>query len=82
MEIDFYLLRPPSVKQSKRAFPIVPPDIDKLCRSTLDGISQGLSGKVGDGLLWGDDAQVIELVARKFYADEREPGADITITPM
>jgi len=70
------------VKQNKRAFPIVPPDVDKLARAALDGIGQGLNGKVGDGLVWGDDAQVIELIARKFYADDREPGADITITPM
>ena len=82
VEIDFYLHRPPSVKQNKRAFPIVPPDVDKLARAALDGIGQGLNGKVGDGLVWGDDAQVIELIARKLYADDREPGADITITPM
>lgn len=56
--------------------------VDKLARAVLDGISQGLNGKVGDGLLWGDDAQVIQLVACKFYADEREPGADIVITPL
>jgi Holliday junction resolvase RusA-like endonuclease len=56
--------------------------LDKLARAVLDGISQGLNGKVGDGLLWGDDAQVIELVATKFYADYREPGADIKITSL
>jgi Holliday junction resolvase RusA-like endonuclease len=27
VEIDFYLPRPPSVKASKRALPIVPPDV-------------------------------------------------------
>ena len=82
IEIDFYLVRPPSVKMNKRAFPIVPPDIDKLCRSTLDGVSQGLNGKVGDGLIWADDSLVIELIARKYYADDREPGATITITAL
>jgi Holliday junction resolvase RusA-like endonuclease len=82
VEIVFYLRRPPSVKISKRALPIVPPDLDKLARAVLDGISQGLNGKVGDGLLWGDDAQVIELVATKYYADDREPGADIKITSL
>ena len=61
---------------------IVPPDIDKLCRSTLDGVSQGLNGKVGDGLVWGDDSLVVELIARKFYADDREPGATITISAL
>ena len=82
VEIDFYLVRPPSIKMAKRAFPIVPPDLDKLARGALDGISQGLNGKVGDGLVWGDDALVIELIARKFYADDRKPGADITITAL
>jgi len=63
-----------------RAFPIVPPDVDKLCRGLLDGIGQGVeTGKVGDGVIYGDDSQVIELVARKFYADDREPGAVIRI---
>ena len=82
VEIVFYLHRPPSVKMSKRAFPIVPPDLDKLIRSSLDGISQGLDGKVGNGLLWGDDALAIEIIATKLYADDREPGADITITEL
>jgi len=79
VEIDFYLRRPPSVKISKRALPIVPPDVDKLARAALDGIGQGLNGKAGDGVLWGDDSQVVELIARKYYADDREPGATITI---
>lgn len=82
VEIVFYLRRPPSVKVTKRAMPIVPPDIDKLVRGALDGVSQGLNGKVGDGILWGDDAQVIELIAHKYYADNRFPGADITITEL
>ena len=40
VEIVFYLRRPPSVKVTKRAMPIVPPDIDKLVRGALDGVSQ------------------------------------------
>lgn len=57
--------------------------VDKLARACLDGIGQGVdTGKVGDSLVWGDDSQVVELVARKFYADEREPGATITITAL
>ena len=73
--MDFYLPRPASVKLSKRALPIVPPDVDKLARGLLDGIGQS-------EVIWGDDSQVVELIARKFYADDREPGADITITPL
>jgi len=82
VEIDFYLPRPKTVKVKDRATPIVPPDVDKLARAVLDGIGQGPSGKVGDGLVYGDDSQVVELLARKFYADDREPGANITIIPL
>jgi Holliday junction resolvase RusA-like endonuclease len=83
VEVDFYLPRPSSVSMKKRALPIVPPDLDKLLRSTLDGIGQGVeTGKVGDGMTWGDDSQVVEILARKFYADDREPGAQIRITAL
>jgi len=82
VEIDFYLPRPSSVKFTKRNRPIVPPDLDKLCRAVLDGIGQGLNGKSGDGIVWGDDSQVVELVARKFYADDRDPGARIKISAI
>jgi Holliday junction resolvase RusA-like endonuclease len=77
--VDFFLPRPATVKLSKRALPIVPPDVDKLARALLDGLGQGLNGKVGDGVIYGDDSQVVELLARKFYADDRAPGADIRI---
>ena len=75
LEVDFFLERPKSVKQEKRPLPIVPPDLDKLVRAVGDGIGQS-------GMVWGDDSQIVELVARKFYADGREPGAIITITPL
>jgi len=50
------------------------PDIDKLCRSTLDGIT---------GILLKDDSQVACLMATKQYANEGEYiGAIITINPL
>jgi Holliday junction resolvase RusA-like endonuclease len=82
VEIDFYVTRPPSIKRGKREFPIVPPDVDKLCRAVNDGLNQGPDGKANNGRLWGDDSQVVELVAKKFYADDRAPGADIRIFPL
>lgn len=83
VEVEFYLPRPSSVSMRKRALPIVPPDLDKLLRALLDGIGQGHdTGKVGDGMIWGDDSQVVEIVAKKFYADDRAPGADIRIFPL
>lgn len=82
VEVVFYLPRPQSVKQNKRPFPIVPPDADKLLRGLLDGLGQGMNGKSGDGRLWADDALVIEIVASKLYADDIEPGAEVTVTPL
>lgn len=75
LEIDFYLARPKSVKQSKRPLPIVPPDLDKLIRAVGDGIGQS-------EMIWGDDSQVVELAATKTYADDRDPGATIRIIQL
>lgn len=72
VEVVFYLPRPASVKKSKRPWPIVPPDLDKLCRGLLDGIGQS-------EMIWGDDSQVVALLATKCYADHREPGAFVDI---
>ena len=53
-------------------------DIDKLCRSTLDG----LSAKAG-GTVIKDDSLVVSLKAIKKYAKEDELlGANIFITPF
>lgn len=75
LEVDFFLPRPPSIKIARRAFPIVPPDLDKLVRAVGDGVGQS-------GFIWGDDSQVVEILARKFYADDRASGAIITITAV
>lgn len=75
LEVDFFLPRPPSIKMTKRPLPIVPPDLDKLVRAVGDGIGQS-------GLIWGDDSQVVEVFARKFYADDRESGAIITVIAL
>ena len=50
------------------------PDLDKLCRSTLDGIT---------GVLIKDDSQVVNLICNKVYTNEGElPGALITINQL
>jgi Holliday junction resolvase RusA-like endonuclease len=72
VKVAFYLPRPKTISQEKRPHPIVPPDLDKLARGLLDGIGQS-------EMIWGDDSQVIELLATKHYADGREPGAIIEI---
>lgn len=75
LEIDFFLPRPQSVSQAKRAMPIVPPDLDKLVRAVGDGIGQS-------GMIWGDDSQIVEILATKSYADGRDPGAIIKIIAL
>lgn len=69
ISLSFLLPKPKSVK---RAQPTVKPDIDKLCRGTLDALTQ--AGAIDD------DARVTQLIACKTYAAPGEqPGAAITI---
>jgi Holliday junction resolvase RusA-like endonuclease len=83
VEVRIFLPRPKTVTIKKRFLPIVPPDVDKLCRSILDGIGQNIAGDTSkDSHVWVDDSQVVELHAYKFYADERQPGCTIIITPL
>jgi len=70
VEAVFYLTRKPSVK---RPYPTVPPDLDKILRSLMDGISAK-----GEGV-WGDDSQVVRLEVSKKYATG-EPGVAVTIS--
>jgi Holliday junction resolvase RusA-like endonuclease len=74
VEIIFYLPRPATVSFSKREFPSVMPDIDKLARSVLDSIT--------DSGLWTDDSRVIRLLALKRYADARGVGAVIKVNTL
>ena len=53
-------------------------DIDKLCRSTLDGLAVRSGGNV-----IRDDSQVVRLCAEKRYASADEAtGALVTIVPL
>ena len=49
------------------------PDLDKLCRAVLDGLTNGGA--------WKDDGQVVTLIAHKLYAVDT-PGCKIEITEM
>lgn len=75
LEVDFYLARPKTVRPQDRPLPIVAPDLDKLVRGVGDGIGQS-------GIIWGDDSQIVEILARKYYADDRPTGATIRILPL
>lgn len=73
VQVRFYLPRPKSVPEKKRPLPIVPPDLDKICRGLLDGIGQS-------EVIWGDDSQVVKLLAEKVYSTDEEAGALIYIS--
>lgn len=59
----FYLLRSKS-RPKRELFPAIKPDLDKLCRSLLDGITH---------VVIRDDSQVVSLMARKRWADVLTP---------
>lgn len=60
LEIAFFFERPKSAPRMRQN-PVVKPDIDKLLRATLDALT---------GVLFHDDAQVVEVVTRKLYGSE------------
>lgn len=61
------------LKPSAPEFPAGRPDLDKLMRSIMDGMKAGG--------VYRDDSQVVDLKARKAYADGPiTPGATILVT--
>ena len=56
-----FFLSPP--KTGKRSHPTVKPDIDKLARTVLDALT---------GVMFEDDSQVTQLVARKQYLEKND----------
>jgi crossover junction endodeoxyribonuclease RusA len=63
------------VRPSAPVRPSGTPDLDKLLRAILDGLT--------DGGAWKDDGQVVELTARKLYVlPGLTPGAKIEITEV
>ncbi len=72
--VTFTFARPKSVSTKRRSYMTVAPDLDKTCRAVFDPLT---------GVLWKDDAQVVELIARKVYGATDEPSkAVITITEL
>lgn len=81
----FYIKRPQShyrtgrnagqLRDSAPAHPAGKPDLSKLIRSTEDALT--------DSAVWADDAQVVSYaVLAKRWADERPPGAVITVRQL
>jgi crossover junction endodeoxyribonuclease RusA len=73
LEIMFYLDRPSSISATKRPYPIVPPDVDKLIRGVGDALT---------GVVYDDDSQIVRVLAWKVYADNREPGAFVRVAEL
>lgn len=57
LTVSFFLQRPVSVPK-RRIAPTVKPDVDKLVRAVSDALT---------GIVWEDDAQIVEIVAQKSY---------------
>ena len=71
--LTFYLARPKVAK--KLVYSSKRPDVDKLQRSTLDGLTTGG--------LWNDDAQVASLRVDKLYVVGNEvPGCRVEAWPL
>src|SRR5690606_28606443 len=58
VNLDFILVPANSVKQKKRPFPSVRPDLDNYVKAVLDSMMD----------FWVDDAQVCEIHTRKLYS--------------
>lgn len=58
VSLAFTLPKPKSAPKTRRTWPDKRPDLDKLVRSTLDGLT---------GPVFSDDAQVVQLGASKDY---------------
>jgi Holliday junction resolvase RusA-like endonuclease len=73
VECEFIFTKPKSAPK-KRTLNTKRPDLDKLVRAVLDGLTNSIIP---------DDAQVVEIAAKKRYGAVDEcPGARITITRL
>ncbi len=70
--IDFLLPKPASAPKRRASWPIGARsgDIDKLCRSILDSLTS---------VVFGDDSQVVHLVAGKLYAEDGWTGVRVKV---
>lgn len=72
--VEFYFPRPKGhygvhgVRRSAPKYPVVRPDTTKLLRPLEDALS---------GILWKDDSQVVEQIARKRYGEP--PRAEVKL---
>lgn len=72
VHLYFYLPRPASAPK-RRQRPDRRPDLDKLARAVLDSLT---------GVVFTDDARVVQLLAGKYYASDEPPGVRIQCGPL
>ena len=65
VDLCFTMRRPVSAPKNRRTWPIVYPDLDKLCRAVFD-----VGKLIQPTPLWHDDSQVVDLRAWKVYPSE------------
>lgn len=75
VKLQFLMPRPRTVT---RDYPTVKPDLDKLIRAILDGVTDVTDRDAGIGV-WVDDSQVINLKASKRYANDLPPQVIVSI---
>lgn len=73
LRVVFYLPAPKSLSPTWRWLPTTKPDLDKLERASWDAMS---------GIVYRDDAQIVDGARRKLYAHERTPGALIVVRSL
>lgn len=67
----FYLARPKSLRKKTNVHHTKKPDLDKLTRTVNDALT---------GIVWNDDAQIVDLQVRKRYAPpDTAPHVVITV---
>jgi Holliday junction resolvase RusA-like endonuclease len=73
VRLTFRMPRPKYLKM-KKALAVKRPDIDKLARAVLDGLT---------GTIIEDDSQIVSLIAAKRYCEPDElPGCHIVVTEV
>lgn len=75
VRLTFLMPRPSTVTRSHHT---VKPDLDKLIRSALDGITDAADPTSGTGV-WVDDSQVVRITAEKEYSNDTPPQLIIRI---
>jgi crossover junction endodeoxyribonuclease RusA len=68
--LEFYFARPASIPK-RRTEMVVRPDCDKLIRAAGDALS---------GVAYYDDAQAVEIIARKHYGSPER--VEVTVTTL